>query len=354
MAKKTAKKATAKKVKGELVNDIVFIMDASGSMSGLEDSVIKLLNDQLAHLKTEFYRGGQKSRVSVITFDYAYNINYVYKNVDIETARKVTRADYKPYGSTALFDAVGKGINDFLGGASFNEPETSFVVIAYTDGHENASQVYRSGHQLATLIHQAQNTRRFTVTFQVPRGHKHSIISLGVPDDNVREFEATERGVYEASQNTSAGLTRHFSNRALGLTETRNFYVETDLSKLKTSDLKRNLDDISSEYGIFVADWEGQIRDFVEDKTQKPYQKGGAYYQLIKKETVQGDKDILIYDKLKMALYGGDDARGLVGLPVGADAKVTPGDHANYEIFVQSTSVNRKLMVGQKVAVKVT
>lgn len=350
MAKKTAKK---KLVTEELVNDIVFIMDASGSMSGLEESVIKLLNDQLAHLKTEFYRGGQKSRVSVITFDYAYNINYVYKGVDIETARKVTHSDYKPNGSTALFDAVGKGINDFLGGSSFNEPNTSFVVVAYTDGHENSSQKY-SGHTLAALIHQAQKTKRFTITFQVPAGNKEGIIRMGVPDDNVREFKNTKVGVQEASQATSKGLTRHFSNRAMGFTETSNFYVETDLSKLRPSDLKRNLDDISGEYGIFVANREGQIRDFVEEKTQKSYGKGEAFYQLMKKETVQGSKDILIYDKLKMALYGGDDARGLVGLPVGTDAKVTPGDHANYEIFVQSTSVNRKLMVGQKVAVKVT
>lgn len=352
MAKKAAaKKATAKS--GELVNDIVFIMDASGSMSGLEDAVIKLLNDQLAHLKTEFYRGGQNARVSVITFDYPTNINYVYRNVDIATARKVTRSDYRPDGSTALFDAVGKGINDFLGGPSFNDENTAFVVIAYTDGHENSSRTY-SGPGLSTLIHKAQNTGRFTVTFQVPAGNKHSIIRMGVPDDNVREFEASQRGIQEASLNTSAGLSRHYSNRAMGLTKTSNFYVETDLSNLKASALKRNLDDISSEYGIFVANREGQIRDFVEEKTQKPYAKGDSFYQLMKKETVQGDKDILIYDKLKMALYGGDEARGLVGLPLGADAKVTPGDHANYEIFVQSTSVNRKLMVGQKVAVKVT
>jgi uncharacterized protein YegL len=348
------KMATKKKVVKER-NKFVFIMDASGSMNGLEGNVIELLNAQLDTLKKEFYRSDMQTDVSIITFDYAHNINYVYQDVPIAKARKVTRSDYKVNGMTALFDALGMGINDFLGHEDFNDENVSFTVVAYTDGDENDSDKYRKGTgKIERLINQAQKTRRFTITLQVPRGKKQSTAAYGIPTDNIREWDATKEGTREASVATSKAITSYFNSRSLGHKSVESFYVETDLSKLKTSQVKRELDDLSSDYGIFVAKSEGQIRDFVEEKTKETYSKGCAYYQLMKRELVQADKEILIYDKSKLALYGGDEARSLVGLPVGADAKVTPKDHANFEIFVQSTSVNRKLMVGQKVAVKVT
>lgn len=335
-------------------NKFVFIMDASGSMRGQEANVIRLLNDQLDTLKKEYFASEMETDVSIMTFDYSHNIKYVYQDVHIAKARKVTSNDYRVNGMTALNDAVGRGINDFLGHNDFNDKNVSFTVIAYTDGDENDSVVY-DGIKLPVLIDKAQKTKRFTVTLQVPKGAKlNTARQLGIPTDNIAEWEATEKGIREASQATSAGIRGYMAARSKGATSVESFYVQTDLSHLKTSQLKRELDDLSSDFGIFVAKNEGQIRDFVEEKTGNVYVKGEAYYQLMKTETVQAGKEILIYDKTKLALYGGDEARTLVGLPVGANAKVVPGDHANFEIFVQSTSVNRKLMIGQKVAVKVT
>lgn len=343
-----------KKVVVKQKNKVVFIMDASGSMGGSEDNVISLLNAQLDALKKEYYASEQETDVSIITFDYSYNIKYVYQDVHIAKARKVTRNDYRTNGATALLDSLAKGINDFLGHEDFNDENVSFVVVAYTDGDENDSKVYRDRGKIQNLIKVAQDSRRFTITLQVPYGKKQTAASYGIPTDNIREWDNTARGVAEASRATAKGLTSYFNSRSLGKTSLESFYVETDLSHLKSSQVKRELDDISSDYGIFVAKNEGQIRDFVEEKTKETYSKGCAYYQLMKKELVQADKEVLIYDKTKLALYGGDEARDLIGLPVGADAKVVPGNHAGYEIFVQSNSVNRKLMVGQKVAVKVT
>jgi hypothetical protein len=56
-------------------------------------------------------------------------------------------------------------------------------------------------------------------------------------------------------------------------------------------------------------------------------------------------------EKGSKAIYGGNAARSLIGLPYGAEAKVEPGNHANYDIFVQSTSTNRKLVRGTKLLV---
>lgn len=71
----------------------------------------------------------------------------------------------------------------------------------------------------------------------------------------------------------------------------------------------------------------------------------------MKPEKVQGSKKVLLVEKGKPEVWAGSQARQMIGLPIAADAKVEPGNHANYDIFVQSTSVNRKLPRGTKIIV---
>jgi len=52
-------------------------------------------------------------------------------------------------------------------------------------------------------------------------------------------------------------------------------------------------------------------------------------------------------EKGKSEVYG-PDARDLIGLPAGGTEKVIPGNHANYDIYIQSTSNNRRLVRGTK------
>ncbi len=92
----------------------------------------------------------------------------------------------------------------------------------------------------------------------------------------------------------------------------------------------------------------------MEEKTKSPYIPGSVFYQLTKTEKIQPQKMVLIMKKGGKGIYGGDEARGLIGLPASEDwieAKVKPGNHANFEIFVQSSSINRKLVRGTKVLV---
>lgn len=79
--------------------------------------------------------------------------------------------------------------------------------------------------------------------------------------------------------------------------------------------------------------------------------KGAAFYQLTKAEkNVQSWKYILIRRKGSGEVYAGrEDVRRMLGLPVGVDVGVNPGNHGDYDIFVQSASVNRKLVRGTDV-----
>jgi hypothetical protein len=81
----------------------------------------------------------------------------------------------------------------------------------------------------------------------------------------------------------------------------------------------------------------------------RTYSPGTGYYELTKPEVVQSHKAIVIQDRSTGKVYGGDKVRDTLGLPKNVDAKVVPGNHANWKIFVQSTSGNRKLVRGTTV-----
>jgi hypothetical protein len=95
-----------------------------------------------------------------------------------------------------------------------------------------------------------------------------------------------------------------------------------------------------------------EIKEFVEENTNQPYRLGDAFYQLSKTEKIQAGKDLMIMEKGKRGIWAGSEARELVGIPKGAAGKVTPGNHSNFDIFVQSTSTNRKLVRGTRVLVR--
>ena len=65
-------------------------------------------------------------------------------------------------------------------------------------------------------------------------------------------------------------------------------------------------------------------------------------------DKVQDYKKVLIMEKGRSQVYGGDDARRLLDLP-DHETKVRPGDHGGFRIFIQSTSVNRKVRSGTRI-----
>ena len=78
--------------------------------------------------------------------------------------------------------------------------------------------------------------------------------------------------------------------------------------------------------------------------------RGAAFYLLMKPENeVQDHKQIAIRDKKTGVIYSGVNARQMLGLPYHGTVKVVPGNHGGYDIFIQSTSVNRKLVKGTQV-----
>jgi hypothetical protein len=282
----------------------------------------------------------------VISFDTS--IRTLRANTNVEVLEPIRTSEVPAGGSTALLDATSEAIDALSSVPIAAFEDVSYLVMTVTDGQENASR--RTTRQdLTNKMKTLQGTDRWTFTFLVPPGGRRDVESLGVPAGNVQEWEGTVQGVQNYAATTTQGLSSYFNSRSVGLNSVKSFY--TDLSKVTTKQIKSQLDDISAMVRVLPVEREVDIKTFVEGKLGT-YTPGSAFYQLTKDEKkVQDYKQLLVMEKGKKAVFGGPDARSVLGIPDG-DLKIKPGNHGNFDIFVQSTSLNRKLVRGTKLLVK--
>lgn len=336
----------------KLKNYVAIVLDRSGSMDMIRKQTVDAFNSMVQTIQEKSQESGQETSVSLLTF--GNNAKWEFFDQDVATLKPIGYSDFNPNGMTALFDGVGTTIDRLRQVADSEDENVSFLVITITDGGENASSRY-DATQVNKFLKLTQSTDRWSYAFQLPHGQGKVFASqYGVPEDNIREWEATVKGVAAVSQVTNAAIGGYYTGRSLGRMSTKKFFdVTTDLSGVTPKTVHTKLDDISDRFTTLHVSKETAVKDFVEAETGNPYVIGSAYYQLTKSERVQPKKSILIMEKGKKAVWGGQQARDLIGLKDGIEARVTPGNHANYDIFIKSTSVNRKLVRGTKVLLDV-
>ena len=123
------------------LTELVFILDKSGSMSGLESDTIGGYNSMLEKQKVV----DGECQITTVLFDNNYEL--LHDRIDIRAVSLITENEYQVGGSTALLDAIGCTITK-IGNAQKNTAEdyraekVMFVII--TDGEENSSREYSS------------------------------------------------------------------------------------------------------------------------------------------------------------------------------------------------------------------
>ncbi|MFR0077248.1 MAG: vWA domain-containing protein [Blautia sp.] len=130
------------------LTELVFILDRSGSMSGLEKDTIGGFTSMLTKQKA---LDGQ-CRITTVLFNNHYTL--LHDRIDIQAVSPMTEKEYFVGGSTALLDAIGRTIQKLVHvqkntAENYRAAKVMFIII--TDGEENSSREY-SSDKIKTMI----------------------------------------------------------------------------------------------------------------------------------------------------------------------------------------------------------
>jgi uncharacterized protein YegL len=204
------------------LTELVFILDRSGSMAGLETDTIGGFN---AMLKKQDQAKGE-AVVTTVLFDDRYEI--LHDRIAIKGIQAMTEADYYVRGTTALLDAVGKTIQKISHAQKKTkeaERAEKVLVIITTDGLENASKEY-SHAQIKALIEKHKTNFGWEFIF------------LGANIDAVAEAEKFGIGADRTAQfhNDREGVSLNYDVVGEAICEMRE-------SRALSSDWKKRIDE---------------------------------------------------------------------------------------------------------------
>ena len=121
------------------LTELVFILDRSGSMSGLEQDTIGGYNSLLEKQKGE----PGAATVTTVLFDDKYEL--LHDRINLQGVAPITSRDYFVRGSTALLDAIGRTVDKIKNvqeNTSEEQRAETVMFVITTDGMENASREY--------------------------------------------------------------------------------------------------------------------------------------------------------------------------------------------------------------------
>ena len=173
------------------ITELVFILDRSGSMAGLEGDTIGGFN---AMIEKQRKQEGA-CYVSTVLFDHVSEV--LHDRVKLEEIAKMTEKDYTVRGCTALIDAIGGAIRHIADIHKYARPEdvperTMFVIM--TDGMENASRLY-SSDEVKRMIEKEKEKYGWEFLFiganidSVETAHR-----FGISADRAANYHADHKG----------------------------------------------------------------------------------------------------------------------------------------------------------------
>lgn len=171
--------------------ELVFILDKSGSMGGLERDTIGGYNSMLD--KQRDVEG--EAVITTVLFDNGYEL--LHDRIDIKAVSPITEKEYQVGGSTALIDAIGRTINK-IGNVQKNTDEkyraekVMFVII--TDGEENSSREFTSDRVKKMIEHQKGKYGWEFIFLGANIDAVETAAQFGISPDRAQSYHSDELG----------------------------------------------------------------------------------------------------------------------------------------------------------------
>ncbi|MDT9682431.1 vWA domain-containing protein [Streptomyces sp. TRM76323] len=334
------------------INHVALVLDASSSMSHLSRKVVEVADQQIAYLARRSRELDQETRVTVYVF--ADEVQCVIYDKDVLRMPSLKQL-YRVGGMTALLAAALKSQRELAQTAQLYG-DHSFLTFILTDGQENASHrcpgaPTRDPRELVGAVAEMIETQEdnWTLAVLVPdQVGKREAMRCGFPKDNIAIWDATSsQGLEEAGQVIQQATEKFMVGRTQGIRGSRTVF-STGAEAVNEDTIKAaGLSPVDpSRYQLVPVARDAAIRDWVVERGHT-YRTGCAFYQLSKSEKVQARKQIAVLEKKTDRVYTGPEARALLGLP-DVEVRVKPDHNDDFTIFVQSTSVNRKLVANTR------
>lgn len=195
------------------LTELVFILDRSGSMRGLEQDTIGGFNSMIERQKRE----SGEAFVSTILFDNDCAV--IHDRVDIQHIAPLTEKEYYVRGCTALLDAIGGAIHHIGNVHKYarteDVPEHTLFVIT-TDGMENASRRYSSDRVKAMIQYEKEKYGWEFLFLGANIDAVETAGHFGIDADRAVNYHADAEGTQLNYQVLADAITEVRCNRPLG------------------------------------------------------------------------------------------------------------------------------------------
>jgi len=173
------------------LTEIVFLIDRSGSMGGLETDTIGGFN---AFIENQKQMEGDTA-VTTVLFDDKYEL--LYNGIEAEKV-KLSNKEYFVRGSTALLDAIGKTIIDVgyrLSVMEESQRPVKVIFVITTDGMENASKEFTYKKVKELIKHQQEKYQWEFIFLGANIDASKEADNIGISTENAFNYEASKVGV---------------------------------------------------------------------------------------------------------------------------------------------------------------
>lgn len=197
--------------------EIVVVLDRSGSMQSISQSTVDGFNTFL----NEQQNAEGDAYITLVQFDDRYEMDY--KGIPVSEAKPLINGEtFSPRGMTALFDAIGKTINEL-------DTDRDVVFVIITDGHENASREYKKDAVMKMIEDLEKNKGWYFLFLGANQDAIKAGGNIGISMNKSFTYDASDEGTAKAFYSFSSNITNYRSSKFQSLN-----LSDVDLSSLKS------------------------------------------------------------------------------------------------------------------------